>query len=666
MAKDVPTTLQLQAFLGNPKLWKFHQMTAAPPSVALKAPGAAIHPEQLRLTVSHGFRPDGWQFAAPPKAEKDPRWPTFSRYSPSSAVLPSEQAVDDALSEVRDAQLQVEAHAEEDAVWVSEQGPTRKFTIQKGTTSSWFVQAQSGPPPERPLPPIVGRIAAHVAAVYASQIPDPDHRPDPDPADTNPGWPTFMRRPHNPLGKLVSLALATGNWAATFELASTLNTRLGFPAEAVLGNGLSGRSGPVYKDLPLLAHQGGAWRPVGSWKGYAQRNRVVQMTPAVVNWELKPLFNWFHEARKLIPGLWHAGIADAVHIQGRRFTFESDISGFDTSVSRPLQTLLAWAVGRVRPDFRGVLNAWQKAESLPLITPHWNLIHGLCSIETFIGGTRSGVKTTAEAGTFYALVATLFALYLHGMDPFMWPYMPDASVLIQGDDVLVAADIQLDADTWADAHERLGLKAALVRGDLFLSKHMSLGIGAPVGGRIVQQTLSNEHEPLGDPTISQGLLALGFMARCERSALLPPKLRQLVGKQCRHAFWTRKYPILHHGPPDIAKMATDLSRDATARQDIHFSLEQSVGTEWLTQQWRDREHSPAAAAVVAWALARGLQPGRDAISLAQTTERLAKSIQAWPIPDRLAWATDAAKANLTSKRAADDVFSRLLTQQGIT
>jgi len=654
MAKELPYPNAL--FFTDPAMWTYHRLTAGEPSVNLTDP-TPVTPADLDLTVTPIARPDAWQFAAPPRAQRDPRHPDFTRFAPGGLVLPDDAAVTNALTVVQHASAIVQDHVHRSPLWLSEEASWRKFTIQRGTVGNWFVQRQSGTNLGLDFTQAVRDIAIKVALTYAVHF-SADDTSDADPATTNPGWPTFTS---HALGKLASNILAEQTFDAILANAQDLASYISIDPRSALASGLGGRSGPLYKDTPLLRFTGSAWDTIGQWKGFAQRNRVVQMSSAVTNWVLKPFFNLLHGARARIPGLWRVGNNDhrMMHMFKRRY--ESDISGFDTSVSRQLQVLLGWAFTKADPQLKQHIDTWLRVEDLALITPSWSLDHHTCAIEKFLGGTRSGVKTTAEAGTVYALIATLHALSKHGLDVEAWPYAKDFTVVIQGDDVLVATEIELSATTWSEAYAELGLKATLVEGDLFLSKHMSPAGGmAPVAGRIVQQTLSNEHEPIGELDVTVGILALGFIARTEGSHHLPLELQQLAASACKAASWLTRYQHAARATT-LEDMRRAVQSDSQYIKDIEIALNARIGQSWLYSQLREAEHSPAAAAIIRWARSKGYVPGQQELSLDRTIETLTRRLLREPRRDRLRLAAHLSRVLMHDRASADAELSQLLT-----
>jgi len=445
--------------------------------------------------------------------------------------------------------------------------------------------------------------------------------------------------------------------------AHALASSLSIDASTCLGNGLSGRSGPIYKDSALIRFTGSGWENIGTWRGYAQRNRIVHMSSAAVNAGLRPLFSLLHGARKRIPGLWHGGGMDELVMRGQQTFYESDISGFDVSVTRELQTMIAWHLSVEFPHLKEAINFWLAAETLPMIGPSWARTHGACSTYRFLGGTRSGLKTTAEVGTLFSLIAALYALSRHGLDVFKWPFLRDAKLLVQGDDILVATERRLDAATWSAAYAELGLKATLLDGNMFLSRHHDgSGQSFPSAGRIAQQTISNEHEPHGEPEVTDGILALGFIARTEGAELLPKDLRTQSATICRHAEWFDRFDIPNGFRTDIADTRKWLRLSTKVQGAIRTALDARASLPWLARELRDREHSPSSRYIVHLLEQKRPDLLAQVTSQDQAVANIIKARLTDSRSDRLRDAAHFSNIAMTDKKAADDVLFTLLAQ----
>jgi len=620
-----------QHFLSDPSLWRFHRLSALPPSKLIQADETPVLPADLGLNVTRAGRPKPWRFALPPVITKDPRHPDFRRFSPASLVLPDDNAVEDAL----DAAAEFIAYLTqlpESRFSTSELDPARKFTIQRGVYAPWYVQRLSGGNLTSPIPPIVHRIARHVALIYRHHLPNVIPASKPDPSTTNGGWPTFVA---HPLAKIAGALLTDETFDITFDNAQQAASGLSIDVATTLGNGLSGRSGPLYKEASLHRFTGTGWATIGTWRGYAQRNRIVHMSSAAVNQGLRRLFDTWHEARKHIPGLWHAGVADRALIRDQGLTFESDISGFDVSVTRELQNMIAWHFSEVFPHLSDDLRFWLRAETLPMIAPSWDRTPDACTVMSFVGGTRSGLKTTAEAGTIYSVIAALYALSRQGFDIWRWPYLTDVRLLVQGDDVLLATNKEVNVEDWTEAYARLGLRSTLIEGDRFLSRHHSTdGTVVPSAARIIQQTLSNEHEPLGDPDVTEGILIRGFIDRTEGCEGLPGPVSYAAAKALRHARWMENF-LTSSQMVSIATMRNGLMHSNAAQAAIRRALAARANLPWLLAEIRDREHSPSAAALAAFLEREKPDLLLEAQSKDDTTAKIIRRLRTLPRTRRI-------------------------------
>jgi len=650
--------VQDNIFLGDRSMWRYHRMSGRAPSVSFHERGVPIDPAHLGIELSRAGRHPRWAFAMPPGARRDPRHPDFSRVRPNSLVLTSESAIDHALDRAAEVYDIVE-NLPASPTRTSELGSLKKFTVLAGRYAPWYVQRLSGGSLSRPLPAVIQRIAHHVALVYQLHNPPSSPPSKADPSSTNAGWPTFVA---HALGKIAGGLLTDKDFDVTYANAEAVAGALNLDGRTILGNGLGGRSGAVYKDTSLIAFTGTGWEELGTWKGYSQRNRIVHMSSYAVNQGIRPLFTYWHDSRKMIPGLWHSGGMDQAIIQGRKMTFESDISGFDVSVVRELQTLIAWHFAHVEPALAGPARFWLAAEALPMIGPSWDRSFDSCSVFTFLGGTRSGLKTTSESGTIYALIATLYALHQQGVNIWSWPRLKDMSLLIQGDDVLVATDVALDPAAWAASYADLGLTSELIEGDLFLSRHHDcVGAPYPSAGRIIQQTLSHEHEKTGDEETTKGLLALGLIARSEHTDRMPQEYRAIAGKSLEHASWLTKY--CHAADfDDLAKIRNRLLSSSEVAHDISVALEAAEGATWIVEELREVEHSPSAQLLAKYISTKAPELLTESLNKDAAVAGIVAALSTLPRGQRVALAASYATLAMEDTAGADLELIRLITR----
>jgi len=534
----------------------------------------------------------------------------------------------------------------------------KRLTVQRGKVVYWFMD-QMGPGLLEPsltanamrAQTIMERIFAE--ATTRAESAEAYSLANPEPAATNPGWPSFSG---SWVGKLLSglFSSATANFDEVEQRAGNFATLVGVPQASVLTYGLAGRSGPVYKWTSMLQFDTtkNAWHTKAEWRGHAQRNRIVQMSPASFNFSLRRLASYLKLARKLIPGLWRDGL-DAQRMTGFEFNYEADISGYDKSVPAWLQVAIAESWKRVWPHLTAEIDFWISCERRGLITPDWELDSNHCAVVSSLGGTRTGLKLTSEIGTWAGLWATLTALLDQGVDISTWPASPVFTSLQQGDDVRIGSHKQLDPDQWAASFLTFNLKCDLVLGDGFLAKHTINGLATPIAGRLVQQTMSNEHEPRGRSSL--GISYIGFLARVQGWEALPPRYQQAIWSVIRHAKWIRDT-----GVGGIAPLVKFL-QGPIAQEEIRTALLTKQGQSWLEEEARTPDRNVTAQAILALAQKLGV-PVSAVSSLDRDVDALIRSSLTLPEPEKLQLASEGWAA-LNSGPTAGVNWARRLTQR---
>jgi hypothetical protein len=158
----------------------------------------------------------------------------------------------------------------------------------------------------------------------------------------------------------------------------------------------------------------------------------------------------------------------------------------------------------------------------------------------------------------------------------------------QGDDILLASSGEIDATEWASEWLKYGLKCELLNAIRFLAKHR-LPTGAhPVGGRIVQQTIANEHEPVGlhwDP-----ILVLGMQSRWANGP--PPALMEVTRAVLKSTSFAARTGV-YDGPTADAWLESPTNARALA--DLLRRLSRDS---WIQQLRREAPHSPSAQATL--------------------------------------------------------------------
>jgi hypothetical protein len=589
--EQVHMTEDGRLFASDPKYWYMKRMTAGPIEVHKTEEYKDLNENEMQLHVDTVLRPQQWRIL-PPDTKRDARHFKFKRVNEQSNVVKSEEQL---LNWLNDGWKGYESllvnQSINELILNTELPHWRKLTNQKGVQISSHIARQGPGYTGMNIPQDFIKVCRFVLSKYAFYTGEVVHRPDP--AETNCGWPTMAT--NNPAGKVVGRLLVhpDDRTSNILTMCRQFSQIAGLPEKAYLGYGLARRSGPVYKDLPLLKYKAGnVWSEIGTWKGCYQRNRTVQMSSAGANDKLHKLYERLNGARRRINGLWHEGGGNMNLLRGYDFHVESDLSGFDTTVSPELQDLLREELTTAFPDLDDTIGFWRVMENRPLLSPSWNLDRDSISILSYDGGTRSGLKMTSEIGTLISLCAVLFSLQQQGFDYTKWPKVNNEfAVLILGDDVRLSSSRRIDPTGWEESHALIGLKAEIVEGHGFLSRHASPFLeDAPIGGRIVQQTMSNEHEVMGEKYL--GLQYLGFFARTAGYEVLPKEIQNLVWNCVKHANWIIKLQS-ETRLRSIEDVRYHIQESRTIRDEIESALKESEGLEWYRIGERAADHSRA-------------------------------------------------------------------------
>lgn len=469
-------------------------------------------------TTQIGARPHSWRGLRPDRvAETDPTHPDFTRVNLDSPFFTSEERLEMALDTCHAAHQRLlnlqPATIVEQGVHVAELDIWKKITVQKGRIKGWFLTKLDPAPFEVPG----GWMdACRVLMLHILGQPKAETIP-PAPLDTNAGFPAFTS---GLPAKLLSHILGTGKTWQEIDAQSVLFlARVGLPASASQAYAVSSRQGPLNKMMPYYeSDDAGIWAPTRMAKGAWSRTRQVFMGSFGLNVALEPLLARLQGGRRGTRGFWHDKTSDrTVTLRAWQLglkVVEADISGYDQSVSPSLQEALANIIAEIDPSLADQARLYLYAERRSVITPPYIGQLG-CSVVTTRGATHSGQRLTAEVGSMICAATTLFALSsLMKLSPAaLWDRFMSGEwmLLVQGDDLLIGLPTVIDPAAWEAQWLKVGLKCHVLSGYRFLMKHRLAEGDFPVGGRIVQQTLSNESEPSG--THWDPILVLGMHAR---------------------------------------------------------------------------------------------------------------------------------------------------------
>lgn len=654
-------------FFEADKLTNLHRVSVRDPGLRpldTRLEASSLWPQRLCV---HGPRPSFWRFADLPDPRKDPRHSAFQLASGASDVLSSSTAVKHWIAGaqpiVDDLVSALEA-APHDPIACSELGAWKKLTIQAGHPIFSHIPAANSEPRYLPIPSTFVECLRHVIRIYRAayeEYVDVEGQPkdSPDPSTTSGGFPLFVTHPAAKVAG-ATLGYHHGSYLRCLDAAGEWVRAMGLPDAFALANGMGFRSGPVYKWLPIWQPDGsGGWHATHEWRGYAQRRRIIQMSPYPVNRLLRPFFSMLHAARTRIPGLWRTGSEDADRVAGHTHHYEADISGYDLSVQVQLQALVASLLAEEWPAISGPAATWLIAEQRGLIGPSWRLRQGECAYTTSIGATSSGLKPTAEIGTLIATAATRYALHLQGDDFRKWPWTSTFVSLHQGDDARVSGAETLDPDSWQRAYADVGLDCELIPGYTFLARlHWPDGHLSPLTGRLVQQTVSNEHERKGPDAL--GLLYLGFIARTEGVTGCPQHLLEPAWELIRGVEWVQRL-MKWHSLSSIADLRHHLMTHPNAKAVIEASIRAAASDSWLVAHARDAAHSLTSRAITALAVQRGWDASRF-VSADFTCEHVCNAVSSLPLSQRRDMLWRLTEGATSGKAALDTMWVDLLSK----
>lgn len=590
------------------------QMSVAPPGEAPLPSLTAIEVTPGRLTTGLGMDdgpdrsmdttvPGFMRFVKIPDAHTWSTDPGFTRVKPGSNVFDTEAAIDGALAlgaEVTT--LLAPAGEEGDPIAWGEHDIWKKITVQKGRHPADHIKPKS--------PPLISPSTAwkETAAAVLAHYPDDfgiEPMPEP-PVDTNAGAPLYL----SGFGaKVAGACLLRPTAAETHAAGREACVMLNLPEAASLAYGFNTRTGPLAKAEPWFEFGPGGYTASRTATSRWCRTRHVFMGSMGVLLGTRGLARICKAGRRRLPGMWHAGDADdklarrmhAMRIDRGWVMVEIDLSAFDRSLSLGLQLALADAFRRRWPWLSDAVDFYLLGEQLPTLSPSYYKQPGtrrVASIVTKLGEVSSGQLMTAEVGTLINLITALTAMREQGVsNPVDSWLRGEILILVQGDDMLLCAPA-VDIDTFTATYAAAGLTAKVASGWRFLSKHMTPSGPLPIGGRIVQQTLFNEHEVLG-PKLWP-LNVLGLWARWGPG---PPALVRPAVEELLQTSNLKKYLPRVSGPAAASFLAS-----ADGASAVEAALQERASARWVERVMADAPYSTSAAALAAALEQYGARP----------------------------------------------------------
>jgi hypothetical protein len=240
-----------------------------------------------------------------------------------------------------------------------------------------------------------------------------------------------------------------------------------------------------------------------------------------------------------------------------------------------------------------------------------------------------------------------------GFDVEGFPYASDFSSVHQGDDCATATLRPIDGEQLTQTCALFGFTIKAIPGDVFLSRHQVDGHEIPIAGRIVQQMMSNEHEPTGRHCL--GILYLGADARLTGSERLPSRYKDAIWRCIRNASW-----IEETGVKSFDGLRVFL-RSSSARAQIEQDLQHAANAAWLRQETRAADYKYTAAAILAAARAVGLDPSAaDSDDL--KTDAIIRASVGIPWSTKRFWASEGWAAINSGHNATADWLARIANE----
>lgn len=578
-------------------------ISTIPRGPAVTGLGDLDGPEMIRKFWGH-FR---WRFLR----KHDDDYSTvedYPRVKPGSVQMMTESQIDQALSaagalaaeyEARvDSAPDESASSEATRVFRGEVEHLRKTTVNKGYHEGYWRQnivSDSGVVPEW----YKRRMRANLRLYLHPE--DAQVTSSPLPAvifDTSAGWPTFMTgigakvlgcsfyEPGVPLATLRERAM---DWAA----------KHGLDDVSTFGNGYGTRTGPNAKPTLLYKPRGDSFVAEEQWQSGFCRRRQIFMAPMPGFLALRKMTRWMKASRRYnIRGNWHAGDTDTVLATLAAgfpgITIEGDISGYDTNIWRALQLEFREATVELfgaHSDPARWVDDYVFLDGIGTIYPS-NQASGVDSRAaaylTRTGGLSSGILPTAEVGNVYHAPIVDEVLFRCGYkDPIAARQRGHVVMLMASDDLLLHAE-NLRPDVAAEVYAEVGLTVKTLQANRFLMQHRFGPNSYPVGGRIVQQSFFNEHEPTD--RFALPLMVLGLAARWGRGPhpLVAEDIREILSLGSLN-----KIEGVFDGPSALRWLGT-----ARGTRLLTAAFASRNAQAWYARHERDAEYSTASRTLI--------------------------------------------------------------------
>lgn len=259
---------------------------------------------------------------------------------------------------------------------------------------------------------------------------------------------------------------------------------------------------------------------------FESNQRLVYPSSALINFDTTAATLKMKRFRKRKLGLYHTPDLAKIYIpklqkQGK-FSFVSDFSSFDTTITNRLMVHIFERLATIAPDIAWecqYLVAWLKNSGV--ISP--SFLSGDPNSVTLLRGPiglLSGWLFTSEIGSIVSLAANLWTLQHFDKDIFAKWVSGNFTILIQSDDVCFTWNDKIDPEAFSEVMSNLGFKSKLMEGSTFLKLILPLGtlmskLKDPSDytrllSRLNMQTWGNEFSYDGDP---EAIVRLGLYSR---------------------------------------------------------------------------------------------------------------------------------------------------------
>lgn len=477
-----------------------------------------------------------------------------------------------------------------------------KLILQRRVSPFWFANVgypAEIKPPARWLKILQGLIKLAVKKakkLHGSKISDPMYWiiNGSDPTDTNQGWPLYSSQP------AVRLAAAKlFNFSLPFDvdqIRSSL-TRIAddleiddmgpFPVAVGKRSGAKIRPQPefyLYMDSLVADFETSKLRADGRVINMASSfgNNLAEAIVGPIKAGMMTLKQYKHSKENLeITRSWF-----------KKGAFESDMSKYDNSISLSLR-LAVWyyaAEALQKPEYYDLMQIFELERNVLHPTPFGA---GVCNVINRRTGLLSGDKWTSMMGSLISFATLMYTYEI--LNKVKITFDADGaidesslpSVRIQSDDILNPGKFtEKEELIYIQTFASLGLTVKTVTGRRFLMKHVYPEKEYAVFARILQQTLSNEHD-----VVHWGQFCIGFASRI--SYTVHPLLESALMKWHNEILSQTKLSEIENATFSFTNM-NDMVKFYTYHPSVQKFLTSAAGEQWYIDLINNAEFVPSA------------------------------------------------------------------------